>query len=564
MTVSECFASILEWFEVTDIFGIPGGILLDVLYSLDKREQINLHLCYHEQAAAYAACGYAQCSGKLGVAYGTKGPGVANMITAIADAYYDSLPVLFFTAHAKEKKIGNIRSLYDQETDFTEMLRDITKYSVRIDQADSAGAEILKACRIAMTGRKGPVFIDIASNILKKESVLPDVQNVVADGIDIQNIHYIEEVASAIRVAKSPVFLVGDGVRYSKALDYITSISKKNDIPILSSRISQDLFTDKENYYGYIGSHGLRYSNFILSKADLIVAFGNRLAYPTESNSYRQVTMNAKKIRIDVDGEEFNRHIPNSIAIQVDALFFSEKLQNQNCEYYHSHKWLETCNILRNTLKNYDTEYPVNIYANILKNLPLSYVCVTDIGNHELWFSRAYALVHKRFKIVPSKSFKTVGSAVAKAIGAYYASRKSIACFIGDQGLQYNIQELQYIAMHRLPIMIIVCNNNSLGMIRTNEKEMGYSYFLQSTVESNFNNPDYEKIAIAYGLDYTCLAGYTSEITDLLQKTLTGGHILEIQILTETDMLQKLPKENPCQKFEPALEETLYQKLDKM
>lgn len=169
MKISEYLVQKLIEYEVTDVFGIPGGVVLDFIYALDKSEKINVHLNFHEQAAAYAACGYAQSSGKLGVAYATKGPGVTNMFTAIAEAYYDSLPVLFVTAHAQNKLNSNLRIEEEQEIDHSKLTASITKYTKRVDSISEAIQAINVGCKEAVSGRKGPVLLDFSSKVLKSD-----------------------------------------------------------------------------------------------------------------------------------------------------------------------------------------------------------------------------------------------------------------------------------------------------------------------------------------------------------------------------------------------------------
>ena len=200
---------------VTNTFGLPGAVVLELLYAMDRRKpELTPHLNYHEQGAAFAACGYAQATGKLGVAYATRGPGMINMLTAVADAYYDSTPTMFFTAHNSEIKRPEMRVENNQEIDTVTLASSVTKYAVRIDDVAELRRELRKAYAIANTGRKGPVFLDIASSVLRQEvdpDAMPDQKTVQTP--DVSEIS--DKIAAKLRKAKRPVILIGAGVRQS-------------------------------------------------------------------------------------------------------------------------------------------------------------------------------------------------------------------------------------------------------------------------------------------------------------------------------------------------------------
>lgn len=565
MRVADYFALELKKNKVTDIFGIPGGVLLTFLYAIDACEGIEAHLNFHEQAAGYAACGYAQGSGRLGVAYATKGPGIMNMMTPIAEAYYDSIPVLFITAHANEKKPDGMRFLHEQEMDLLSVVKGITKYAVRIDDAASACREIKKACQIAQEGRKGPVLLDVSAKVLKqeleKEADIPGIHLEKEDESDWEK--ECEKVADSLCHAKRPILLIGDGIREKETTILVREFAEKRNIPVLSSRVSQDLLVDSRRYYGYIGSHGIRYSNFILSKADFILALGNRMSFPAASESFRPIVEKADIVRVDIDATEFQRVIPNCKNIRADVKDFILALEEVMGDLHGDKNWIQVCDTLREKLKECDMEEPQRRIASILNEINEDATIVCDVGNSELWFSRAFAYTRKKMTILSSKSFKTVGCALAKAIGVYYETKKPVICMTGDQGLQFNIQELQFISQNHIPITIVVYNNHSSGMMRSSEQRMGYSYFLQTTEDSGFGMPMLKDIARAYQLEFF-------DEKDLNQETLRQvlsektPKILQVEFQEEYDVKQVLPKGNPCQKFLPELEEHLYRELDAM
>lgn len=561
MKVSQYLVKKLVEYKVTDVFGIPGGVILDFIYELDKDENIDVHLSYHEQAAAYAACGYAQRSGRLGVAYATKGPGVTNMMTAIAEAYYDSLPVLYITAHSQKALRRELRIEEEQEMDHVRLVRDITKYAKRIDAVDEVAEAVNAGCRAAVSGRKGPVFLDFSARILKSEIEVSGEREGKPDSADHEASDVcINNILTSLLESARPVFLLGDGVRLSKTGEAIAKISEKMDIPMLSSRFTQDIVGGHENYFGYIGSHGLRYSNFILSKTDCIISFGNRMAFQTESESFKPIVEGAKIIRLDIDEQELQRDIPGSCGYRVDLKELIPKLM-QTAIPRKSLEWLRVCHKLKDELKDYDMNPMIMKLSCLIDMLNEDETLVCDIGNNELLVSRAYAVSGSGKNLMHSKAFKTVGSAIGKAIGAYYASRKRVMCIAGDQGMQFNIQELQYISSNQLPIVIVICNNDASEMLKDSERKQGYTYELHTTLNSGYSHPNFKKIADAYGIKYMAARPSADGIIEMPDNE---PQIIEIFLDEQCGIQQHLPKGYPCQMFLPQISKDLYSYLDNL
>lgn len=561
MKISQYLVQKLIEYEVTDVFGIPGGIILDFIYELNKNENIDVHLNYHEQGAAYAACGYAQSLGKLGVAYATKGPGLTNMITAIAEAFYDSLPVLFITAHSQKVLNRNIRIEDEQEIDHSGLVSNITKYAKRVDSIDSAIEAINIGCREAVSGRKGPVLLDFSAKILKSEV---EIANQYMDACNNESNNELDkciiEIKKILQKARRPVFLIGDGVRMSGVGEDIGGLAKELGIPILSSRFSQDIVSKYENYFGYIGSHGLRYSNFILSKTDSIISFGNRMAFQVESESFRTAIDKMSIVRVDIDQQELLRDIPNTSGYCVDIKKLVPRLTKEEILPVDS-EWMNICNTLRDELKNYDINFGIEKLSNLIDLLNEDETIVCDIGNNELLVSRAYAISGNGRKMLHSKAFKTVGSAIGKAIGAYYAGRKRVLCIVGDQGIQFNIQELQHISSNQLPIVIVICNNDASEMLKDSERRQGYQYDLHTTLKSGYSHPDFKKIANAYEIKYAAVEYLDNAEIEVSED---GPQIIELFLGECCGIQQRLPKGYPCQMFLPEIDKELYSYLDNL
>lgn len=536
--------------HVTDAFGIPGGVILELLYEMDKREEFTPHLSYHEQAAGFAACGYAQASGKIGVAYATRGPGFTNLITAIADAYYDSLPTLFITAHSAPCPPVGMRVMADQEMDTCSMVQNITKLAMRLDDEATFAEAVNHALVVATEGRKGPVFLDISSSLLKKEVVVgtdEDV-NTVQRAEDYSK--QIEKIAAAIKNAKRPIILAGDGINQSNARELFQQFVDKVRIPVVSSRFSHDVMAGKENYYGYVGGHGMRAANFILSKTDLILSLGNRLHFPPKSESYGSVMNHAKLLRVELDRSEFNRDIQNTVNYQCDVKDLLSQLLTHNVDLSDHNEWIKVCDILKEELKNVDINSAIESIEQILKQISKDSVIVNDIGNNEFWVSRACVETGITNRVYYSKSYGALGCGLGKAIGAYYATKKPAVCFVGDQGLQINIQELQFISQHKLPITIVLLNNHSSGMIKDRELAV-YDKCLHTTLDSGYGMPAIKALVEAYGIKYGVICN-------------SEPSLLELSIEDSIGLTPSLPRGNKCQELQPALNETKYDYLNNL
>lgn len=564
MIAADYIAKYLGECGVHDVFGIPGGVILPLVYSFENQKpSLTPHLNYHEQMAGFAACGYAQAANRLGVAYATRGPGITNMVTCMAEAWQESLPVLFITAHGNRGDKCSMRFEFDQEIDLAQSVNSFTKFAANIDNVDDIPRLLQKACQIAMHGRKGPVFLDFSTKILKEELSLCN-----------KNVHFTTmlegcyENQVAIQIIKDelsrrcrPVILIGDGVRQANCISEVRKWLNLLRIPVLSSRASQDIVCDLEHYYGYIGSHGLRYSNFILSKADLIIAVGNRLSFPVSSKSYTTIVKKSRVIRLEIDSTEFQREFPNVINLFVDIKTFTSESIKHTYNIINPGSWIDICRKLKEELNQSDLTEPVLRIANFLKKVSsiVTYVC--DVGNNEFWFSRAFELVRPECHVLYSKSFGTLGSAIGRAIGAYYATKQKVICVIGDQGFQYNIQELQYISYWELPIIILLLNNRASGMI-CNHENKNYARPLHVTIESGYAVPDFQKLCESYGIHYVNDFTINKPENDFI---VLWDKPLVYEISYETIQLEPtLPIGNPCQKMEPLLEKELYQKLNNL
>lgn len=558
MKVSDYIVDYLIQQKVTDAFGVPGGVVLELLYAMDSRkDELTPHLSYHEQAAGFAACGYAQASGRLGVAYATRGPGFMNLISAMADAYCDSLPVLFITGHSAASLDQEMRVMDDQEMDTVAMARNITKYAARIDDVCQIQQALTDASFFALNGRKGPVLLDIATSVMKKD-IEPEqtaTNSIVSSNVD----NIATEIAISIQEAKRPVILVGDGVNQSQSHDLFRKFVEIAKIPVLSSRFSHDILCSSEYYYGYIGSHGIRTANFVLSKADLVIALGNRMHYPVKSESFSAITSNAKVIRVEIDETEFNRDVPNAINHNTDLRDILLCLNGRQRQYGSHNDWINVCNTLRTELNNEDVNSCVESIVSIMEKVDSKTCIVNDVGNNEFYVSRASVLAKLPNRVLYSKSFGALGCGLGKAIGTYYATHQPTLCFVGDQGLQMNIQELQFISQYKLPIAVVLLNNNASGMIKDRETIAYKGHYVHTTLESGYANPDFKGIAAAYGIDYKP-ANELADSNLQIKKPL----FVEVSVDSDLTLSPNLPKGVPCQDLYPQIDRKKYEYLNSL
>lgn len=556
MKVSDYIAESISRKGVTDVFGIPGGVILDLMYAFDRHQNINAHLCYHEQSAGFAASGYAQMKETIGVAYATKGPGFTNLITAIADAYYDSIPVVFITAHTSKSLPEGCRLVADQDMDTCHVVRKITKYAKRVDRLEEIPDVLSQACDMAMEGRKGPVFIDFAASLFKQDICGECEQG---NGIESHNVtSYIGEIKESLQRAKRPVILIGDGINQTFKQEEFNKFSHSVGIPILSSRYSHNVVIDSDLYFGYVGSHGVRYANFILSKADLVLAFGNRLNFPSSSDSYGKIAKKARFLRFDIDEGELIKHpsIPKGHISNLKDLLSA--LSKETCGFGDHAEWKATCDTIRKELWDSDVNEVVNSIGRLINGMEGEYTIVSDVGNNEFWVSRACVYTKNNHRTLYSKSFGALGNALGKAIGAYYATKSPVVVFVGDQGLQMNIQELQFISQHQLPVAVVLLNNHSSGMIKDREKASGYDYSLHTTLDSGYGCPEFAKIAEAYGIEYYI---YNN---DMILQNISTPLFIEMNISDSIALTPSLPRGRDCQDMDPRIDNVLYNRLNSL
>ena len=503
MKVSDYIIRFLEDQGTTDIFGYPGvgcGHLMD---SLSKSNIIS-HLVYHEQAAAFAACSYAQASHKVGIVYTTAGPGGTNLITGIANAYCDSIPTIFIVGDkdlSSLRNAYNVRQLASQEVDIVDIAKPITKWSYQVTKKEDIKFILQQSFYTAKSGRPGPVLLDIPSDIQRDDIIPEELEDFIPPIIP----NYLKEVniiVEQLQKSQKPVFLVGNGIKQAGLENDVMMLARKLNLPVVTTLVCFDLYPDDENYIGYIGVDGDKSANHIINEADMVLSLGARLNFKQVCNNRKAFASKATLIRVDVDQGELDYELRNEIKICADLNYLIPELLDREIKKYNF-SWLEYAvdkkkHSSRGTSLN---SIASDTVAYISKIVPEETPIVVDTGSHRRWVMSSFIL-KKNQRMYQSAGLVSMGYALPASVGVCIATKKPTICFDGDGGIMMNLQELQMIHRDQLPVTIIVMNNNCLGDIMEFQKKIFSGNFFTTTEETGYLAADFEGISKAFGLDY--------------------------------------------------------------
>lgn len=569
MKISDCIVKFLIKKKITDIFGYPGGMVTHFMDSLHKySDEITAHIMGNEQGAALSACGYAEVTHRPGVAYATSGPGVTNLMTGIANSYFDSLPCIFITGQVNvyEQKGGlPLRQRGFQEMDVVEVVRPITKYAVKIIDAESMRYELEKAFFIATSGRPGPVVLDIPMNVFSSNVDWETLNSYVGKNIENSSDKHIKEVISTIthclRNAKKPVIIAGHGIALANCVKEFRKFIKLYQIPTVTSMIGRDvLLSECSCNYGFLGAYGHRAANIIVNKSDLIISIGSRLDCRQVGNNLQLFAPDAKLIRLEVDENEWSRKIKEN---EIDYIVYLPALLNELYKIgknYDFFAWRNVCNIVSTRLKEKDSMYPNRVIQKFSDNISTNSIITADVGQNQVWIAQSFKIKEDQ-RILFSGGHGAMGYSLPAAIGAAIATKKKVVCFNGDGGFQMNMQELEVIRREKLPIKIIILNNHALGMIRHFQEMYFKSCFAQTVQEGGYTTPNFKKIAAAYDLPYICIKREKDfeKLQEVMQTQLP--YFIEVLLNEKTYVYPKLAVGMPISNQEPLLENDEYENL---
>ncbi len=451
---------------VDTVFGYPGGAILNLYDELYKNQDKIRHiLTSHEQGASHAADGYARASGKVGVCLATSGPGATNLVTGIASAYMDSIPMVAITCNVGNNLLGKDSF---QEVDISGIVMPVTKYSFIVKDGNKLADTIRRAFKIAVTGRPGPVLIDITKDVtgesFEYEYKEPEK---VSPKADISEEDILNAV-SLIRGAKKPYILVGGGVILSNASEELRTFVSKTDAPVADTLMGKGAFDGSDpKYTGMVGMHGTKTSNLGITECDLLIVIGARFSDRVIGNA-KKFARNAKILHIDVDAAEISKNIKAHYSLIGDARLILRKL-NARLDPLHHDEWiahierLKDMYPIRTNKKGLTGEY---IIETIDKKTEDDTVICTEVGQHQMWAAQFYKFTHPR-TFITSGGLGTMGYGLGAAIGAKVAKPdKTVVNIAGDGCFRMNMNEIATATRYDIPIIQVVINNHVLGMVR--------------------------------------------------------------------------------------------------
>ena len=464
---SEIIVECLKEQNVDTIFGYPGGAILNVYDALYKHsDEITHILTSHEQGASHAADGYARATGKVGVCFATSGPGATNLVTGIATAYMDSIPVVAITCNVTVPLLGKDSF---QEIDIAGVTMPITKHNFIVKDVTKLADVIRAAFRIAKEGRPGPVLIDVTKDVTAAEcDYIKETPKTIERQTDTIKEEDVERAVEMIKASKRPYVFVGGGVIASDASDELARFVKKIDAPVADSLMGKGAFDGTDPHYtGMLGMHGTKTSNFGVSECDLLIAIGARFSDRVTGNA-NKFAKNAKILHFDIDAAEINKNIHSDASVVGDALEILKRV-NAKLEQQDRHEWLEH-------IHDYEKQYPM-AYRKDCLNGPLimekiyeltkgEAIISTDVGQHQMWAAQHYKYKKPR-TLLTSGGLGTMGYGLGAAIGAKVGCKdKTVINIAGDGCFRMNMNEVATATRYNIPVIEIIFNNNVLGMVR--------------------------------------------------------------------------------------------------
>ena len=531
LTGSEIVIECLKEQGVDTVFGYPGGAILNVYDELYKHQNEIKHiLTSHEQGAAHAADGYARATGKVGVCLATSGPGATNLVTGIATAYMDSIPIVAITCNVGVSLLGKDSF---QEIDITGITLPITKHNFIVKDVNNLAATIRKAFAIAKKGRPGPVLIDIPKDVTANKAEYVKEKPVAVE--PSQNIceTQLDTAVEMIKEAKKPYIFVGGGAILSGASEELYTFAKKVDAPVTDSLMGKGAFPGTDPLYtGMLGMHGTKTSNYGVSECDLLIVIGARFSDRVTGNA-QKFAQNAKIIQIDVDVAEMNKNVMISAGIVGDIKVVLDRL-NERLEQQDHAEWVTK-------IQEYKEKYPLVYHKDVLsgpfvveeiyRQTKGEAIISTEVGQHQMWAAQYYKYTKPR-TFLTSGGLGTMGYGLGAALGAKSGREDKVVVNIaGDGCFRMNMNEIATAVRHNIPVIQVVINNHVLGMVRQ-WQNLFYGQRYSATVLNDA--VDFVKLAEAMGAE-GIRATTQEEFKSAFEKAMNLGRPVVIDCQIDSD-----------------------------
>lgn len=502
---------------VGTVFGFPGGAVLPIYDELYKRQdRIHHVLTAHEQHAGHAADGYARASGKTGVCIATSGPGATNLVTPIATAYMDSTPIVFITGNVPQSLMGTDSF---QEADISGMTMPVTKHNYLVTRVDKLADIVREAFYIASSGRPGPVLIDIPKDVQIAETeyepasgaqLIPKLsmkhptaqlrpEGEALERYKVKAAPRLEQAAKLIAEAQKPLIYCGGGVILSGAESELLDFADRVDAPVVSTLMGLGAVpADNPRMLGMLGMHGTHAANIAMQRCDLLIAVGVRFSDRALGNA-ATFAAQAKVLHIDIDRAEINKNVSTTLHITGDARVVLDLLLPR-VEQKDNTQWMQQARSMMEEYLSDELFEPRKILRQMAAITP-EITVATDVGQHQMWTAQHFPFLHPR-QLITSGGLGTMGFGLGAAMGAAASDPqgKPVALITGDGSFRMNLTELSTIGYYNIPVIVVIFNNGTLGMVRQWQTLFFGHRYSQTTLD---RGPDFMKLAEAYGLSGT-------------------------------------------------------------
>lgn len=532
LTGSEIVIECLKEQGVDTVFGYPGGTILNIYDELYKHsDEIHHILTSHEQGAAHAADGYARSTGKVGVCFATSGPGATNLVTGIATAFMDSVPVVAVTCNVGVPLLGKDSF---QEVDIAGVVMPITKHSFIVKDVTKLAKTLRRAFAIAKSGRPGPVLVDITKDVTaaKTEYTKVEPKEIKPFVSEIKE-EDLEKAVEMIQEAKRPFIFVGGGAVAADAWKEVRELAHKIQAPVTDSLMGKGVFDGEDELYtGMLGMHGTKASNLGVTKCDLLITIGARFSDRVTGNT-RNFARNAKVLQIDVDATEINKNILVDCSVLGDAKVILQKLNEKISEKEHK-EWIETIEELK---EKYPLRYNQEgltgpaVIEELYRQTKGDAIIVTEVGQHQMWAAQYYKYKMPR-RFLSSGGLGTMGYGLGAAIGAKTANPDKVVINVaGDGCFRMNMNEIATATRNNMPLIQVVINNHVLGMVRQ-WQTLFYDHRYSNTVLND--KVDFVKLAEAMGA-VGIRVTKKEELADAIKKAIELNTTVVLDCIIDSD-----------------------------